>query len=673
AEDPGVPLLERVRFVAIASANLDEFFRVRVGAIKEDAARGGGPASLDGLSTAAQLDALGIHARRLYQRTYRCLWDTLAPALREQGVTLVRWGDLTAAERDLLRDQLLEQVYPVVTPLAATPGHPFPYMPDAAVSVAVMVRHADTRVKHFATVNLPPRLPRFLALPGGRFIPLEDLLCANIATLFSGVEVLQAHRFRVTRSADVGYPDQTAGDLLQAVDEALEQRPFNPVVRLEVEHAMPREMRALLLQEFRFEVAGQVSTLSKADVYEFERLPGLAVLKEIAALPLAGLRWPALDSATPGANRPSFYDFIAERDLLVHFPYDSYEATAERFVEEAAQDPAVEALRLTLYRTDQGSRLRQALLRARAAGKEVVALVEITARFDEGHNIEWARELRAAGVHVVYGQVGFKTHAKIMQVARREADGLRRYTFVGTGNFNAVTATEYTDLGLFTADETIGTDVTELLHDLTGHASQRTYRRILVAPTAMLAGLSALIERETEHARAGRLARIRAKMNGLDDPDVIAALYRAAQSGVDIELVVRGICALRPGVPGVSQRIRVVSLLGRFLAHARVFHFTNGGNDEYYISSGDWRERNLRRRVEVAAPVSDPAGRGRLDAILESDLHHPDAWQLSADGSWRRSVAWEPLCPCQGYTHVGVTPNLGITPRPVPEPGSIDA
>ncbi|MBI4500082.1 MAG: polyphosphate kinase 1 [Gemmatimonadetes bacterium] len=636
AEDPGVPLLERARFVAIAGANLDEFFRVRVGAIKEDAARGGGPASLDGLSTAAQLDALGIHARRLYQRTYRCLWDTLAPALREQGVTLVRWGDLTAAERDLLRDQFREQIYPVLTPLAATPGHPFPYVPDAAVSVAVMVRHADTRVKHFATVNLPPRLPRFLRLPGERFTPLEGVLRANIAALFSGVEVLRAHAFRITRSADVGYQDQTAGDLLQAVDEALEQRPFNPVVRLEVEHAMPREMRALLLQEFRFEASGQVSTLSEADVYEFEWLPGLAALREIAALPVAGLHWPALEAATPGAERPSLFAAIAERDLLVDFPRDSYQATVERFVEEAAQDPAVEALRLTLYRTHQGSRLRQALLRARAAGKEVVALVEITARFDEGHNIEWARELRAAGAHVVYGQVGLKTHAKLIQVVRREAEGLRRYTFVGTGNFNAVTATEYTDLGLFTTDETIGTDVTELLHDLTGHAGQRIYRRILVAPTAMLAGLFALIEREIEHARAGRPASIRAKMNGLDDPDIIAALYRAAQAGVDIRLVVRGICALLPGVGGVSERLRVVSLLGRFLEHARVFHFANGGDDEYYIGSADWRERNLRRRVEVATPVSDPAARARLDGILERELHHPDAWELSSDGSWRR-------------------------------------
>ncbi|MBI4502072.1 MAG: polyphosphate kinase 1, partial [Gemmatimonadetes bacterium] len=539
AEDPRVPLLERLRFLAIASANLDEFFQVRVGAIKEDAARGGGPASLDGLSTAAQLDAIGIHARRLYQRTYRCFSDTLAPALREQGVTLVRWDDLTAAERDLLQDQFREQIYPVVTPLAATPGHPFPYVPHAAVSLAVMVRHADTRVKHFATVNLPRRLPRFLSLPGGRFIPVEAVLCANIPALFSGVEVLQAHTFRVTRSADVGYEDQTAPDLLQAVDEALEQRPFNPVIRLEVERAMPREMRALLLQEFRFEAPGQVSTLSEADVYDFEWLPGLVALKEIAALPLAGLHWPVLEAATPNADHSSFLAAIAERDLLVHFPYDSYQATVERFVDEAADDSAVEALRLTLYRTHQGSRLRQALLRARALGKEVVALVEITARFDEGHNIEWARELRAAGVHVVYGQVGLKTHAKLIQVVRRETEGLRRYTFVGTGNFNAKTASEYTDLGLFTADEAIGTDVTELLHDLTGHAGQRTYRRILVAPTTMLAGLSALIERETEHARAGRPASIRAKMNGLDDPDIIAALYRAAQAGVDIRLVVR--------------------------------------------------------------------------------------------------------------------------------------
>ena len=634
AESSAVPLPSRVTFLSIVGANLDEFFMVRVGAIKRNVADGVATPSLDGLQPVEQLDAVALCVRQLHEQAYRCLVQEVVPALAQQGVRILHWADLDESGRVEVVRRFRNEVVALLTPLAAAPGHPFPHIANITLSLAVMVQHPETGAKHFATVNLPASLPRFIALPTpGQWIPLEAVVCANLHELFVGVKVLRAHSFRVTRSADIRYDEETAPDLLQAVEERVGQRPYEPVVRLEVERSMPSAMRQLLLQEFRFEAGGRVSTLSEADVYEFEWLPALRSLREVAATLSV-----SVPEGMAGCFRPDrpVFPQIAERDLLVHFPYDSFPATFERFLVEAAEDPAVVAIKVTLYRTDDRSAILQALRRAQESGKAVAVLVEIKARFDEEHNIEWARELRAAGVHVIHGLPGLKTHAKIALVVRREGEALRSYAYVGTGNFNPTTAALYTDLGLFTADAELGTDIGDLFNDLTGYSARQQYNRLLVSPGKLLPRLLELIAREAEHARAGRPAGIRAKLNGLDDPEVMEALYKASQAGVPVALVVRGICCLRPGVAGLSERIRVVSILGRFLEHARVCHFTNGGTDEYYIGSADWRYRNLRRRVEVVTPVAGPAAQARLDRVLTVELDDPTAWELRPDGAYVR-------------------------------------
>jgi polyphosphate kinase len=634
AGSSAVPLPSRVNFLSIFGANLDEFFMVRVGAIKQNVADGVTTPSADGLQPVEQLDAVALRARQLNEQAYCCLVQEVVPLLAQRGVRILRWADLDESGRAHVVRRFRNEVLALLTPLAATPGHPFPHIANITLSLAVMLQHPETRAKHFATVNLPASLPRFIALPTpGHWIPLEAVVCANLHELFAGVKVLRAHAFRVTRSADLRHDEETAPDLLQAVEERVGRRPYEPVVRLEVERSMPSDMRQLLLQEFRFEAAGRVSTLSEADVYEIEWLPALRSLREVAAM--LSVPVPVGGAGCFRSDQPVFPQ-VAERDLLVHFPYDSFAATVGRFLVEASEDPAVVAIKVALYRTDDRSAILQALRHAQEAGKTVAVLVEIKARFDEEHNIEWARELRAAGVHVVYGLPGLKTHAKIALVVRREGEALRSYSYIGTGNFNPATAALYTDFGLFTADTEVGADVGHLFNDLTGYAARQQYRRLLVSPGALLPRLLELIAREAEHARAGRAAGIRAKLNGLDDPEVIEALYAASQAGVPVALVVRGICCLRPGAAGLSERIRVVSILGQFLEHARVLHFTNGGADEYYIGSADWRSRNLRRRVEVVAPIEDPGCQAQLDRVLTVELDDPTAWELRSDGAYVR-------------------------------------
>jgi polyphosphate kinase len=601
---------------------------------------------MDGVLPQEQLDAVGVRARRLMARAYGLLFGTLLPALSGHGIRLLRLDEVTDEEREWLAGYYREHVHPVLTPLAAGPGHPFPHVRNLRPALGAVMREPASGLEHFVVLELPGGIPRFVTLPDGRsFVPVEEVIRGHLGELYPGMKTIAAHTFRVTRSAELLLDTAHLSDVLQAVEEEVRRRPFRPVVRLEVEDGMPAEMRSFLLRELRYEEPGTASGLSEDDVYAVPWLVDLRGLREVAALPGEGLHYPPFEARSPVEPGRPLFDVLREREVLVHFPYDSFEDTVERFLLEAADDPDVVAIKLALYRTDKSSRIVEALRRASARGKQVVALVELTARFDEQRNIEWARYLRAAGIHVIYGLPGLKCHAKVALVVRREAEGVRRYLYVGTGNLNAATATAYTDLGLLSADPELGEDLNDLFNVLTGYAPARGYRRILAAPHTMRRRFVELVEREAEHAREGRGGEIRAKFNGLADREMIAALYRASQAGVRVDLVVRGLCALRPGVPGLSDNIRVVSVLGRFLEHGRIFRFANAGEPEYFIGSADWRTRNLSHRVEVATPVRDPAHRARLDRILEEQLTRPDAWELGSDGTYYRRPEVAPHAP----------------------------
>lgn len=643
AEDPHVPLLARVRYLSIVSANLDEFFMVRMGALTRAAAAGFTTRSLDGLTPRGQLEAVALRLRPLVERQERCWTQSCLPALVQQGIRVLRWHELNDAQRDAMRRFFADQVFAALTPQAITraPGHPFPMLPNARLCLAVVVREPRSSTQHFACVKTPEGLPRFVSLGDEQVVPLEDVIRENLGTLYPGRQVEAAYAFRITRSGDLELAEDTATSLLQIVDEETKRRPYRAVVRIEVEQAMPQAVRDLLLRELQFEEVGEVSTLGPGDVYEATAYVDLGALREIASLPRAELQYPPFHGRAPWPSDRSIFDLLQAGDVLMHHPYEAFEATVERFFGEAADDAAVLAIKLTLYRAGGRSGIVEALLRAARAGKEVFVFVELKARFDEERNVDWARRLEEAGAHVVYGLVNLKTHCKTAIVVRREGGVVRRYVHIGTGNYNAATAALYTDLGLLSADEDLGADVNDLFNELSGSSRppESPYRRLLVAPTHLLTRFLALIDREAQHARAGRRGRIRAKINGLSDGEVIVALYRAAQVGVDIDLSVRGLCSLRPGVPGLSERIRVVSVLGRFLEHARIYNFANSGAPEYYIGSADWRPRNLRRRVEVVTPVRHVEGQRRLDQILTTDLENPTAWELRSDGSYERREA----------------------------------
>jgi len=641
AEDARVPLLARVRFLSIFSANLDEFFMVRVAALKHAVSAGATEVGEDGLAPQEQLDAVAIRIRGLLERQSRCFTEGCQPALAAHGARIHRWSELSEPQREAMRRYFAEQIFPVLTPQALTraPGHPFPLIPNLRLSLAVVVRDPRAGQLHFAYLKIPESLPRFVKLgDGSGFVPVEDVVRESLGQLYPGRIVDEAYVFRLTRGADLELDEHHAVSLLQVIEEEAKRRPFGAPVRVEVERAMPVAVRELLLRELQFEDTGPTSPLGSGDVYEAESLLDLGALRELARSPLTELDYPRHHGRAPIPAGQSLFAVLAERDVLVHHPYDAFEATVERLFVEAADDPDVVAIKLTLYRAGGRSGIVEALLRAAERGKEVFVFVELKARFDEERNIDWARKLEQAGIRVVYGLVELKTHAKTALIARREGDSIRRYVHIGTGNYNAVTAGMYTDLGLLSADPALGADLNDLFNELSGssEAPRTAFRRILVSPTYLLNRLIGLIDREAEHARAERVGRIRAKINGLADPDIIAALYRASQAGADVDLVVRGICALRPGVIGLSERIRVVSILGRFLEHARIYQFANAGDPEYYIGSADWRPRNLRRRVEVVTPVRDAACRRRLDEILDAELADPLAWDLLPDGSYVR-------------------------------------
>jgi polyphosphate kinase len=636
-EDRSTPLLERARFLAIFAGNLDEFYEVRVAGLRRQEAAGlSMMRSPDGMSAGEQLAEISRRVLGLSVRHARVFLDDLVPRLAEAGIRIVRWGDLEKSEQAVLASRFEEQIFPVLTPLAVDPGHPFPYISNLSLNLAVQVEDPSSGSVHFARVKVPPMLGRFATPSNGTYVPLEDVIAAHLDRLFPGMRVVERHAFRVTRNADLEIDDDGADDLLEALEDELRKRRFSPAVRLEVEETASPRIVDLLARELQ---------VQPDDVH---RLPGplnLGGLWELAGLDRPDLRDDPFQPATPPALvteddlQPDIFAVVRHGDLLVHHPYDSFAASVQRFIEQAAEDPDVLAIKQTLYRTSGDSPVVDALVRAASAGKQVAVLVEIKARFDEQNNIGWARILEQAGCHVVYGVVGLKTHAKLALVVRQEEGGLRRYVHVGTGNYNPVTARIYEDVGLLTADPAIGAEVSSLFNYLTGYSRHADYRRLVVAPLALRRRLIELIEREARLSRPDQPGLIQLKVNNLIDEAVIDALYAASQRGVRINLVVRSICALRPGVPGLSETITVRSILGRFLEHSRILHFRNGGDDEVYIGSADVMHRNLDRRVEALVPVLDRNARDRLVRLIALCMRDTvGAWQLDGDGQWTRHV-----------------------------------
>ena len=632
AEDPKLPLLERVRFLSIFSQNLDDFFQVRVAGLKEQVLAAVAVASPDGMSPPEQLKAIRTRVEGLIRRQVGLFNRDLVPALAQSGIELVRGEEVGKRELTQLHTVFREQIFPVLTPLAVDPGHPFPYISHLSLNLAVRVRDPQRRQPRFARVKVPPVLPRFIALvEGERYVPLEDVIALHLHALFPGMEIVAHHPFRVTRDGDLDDVDSDAEDLLAAIQTELRRRRRHArVVRLEVDPGMSAEVLDLLTRELE---------LQPADVYQIDGLLDMGSLSVLTQLDRPDLKEETWTPTTQprlrgiGAEAPDLFAVLRSGDVLAHHPYDSFATSVEALVDQAASDPDVLAIKQTLYRTSgPASPIVRALIRAAERGKQVVALVEIKARGDEQANIGWARALEEANVHVVYGLLGLKTHAKVTLVVRREGGHIQHYLHVGTGNYNPNTARGYEDVSLLSADSDLGADVTELFNLLTGYSRQSRYRKLLVAPTNLRAGITQLIEREGVVG-----GRIIIKVNNLIDQEIIDALYAASQSGAQVDLLVRSMCSLRPGVPGLSERIRVRSIVGQFLEHSRIFSFGNGGRPEYYLGSSDLMPRNLDRRVEAVVPVSDSRLRHRLQQILDTALADDIlAWELGPDGSWRR-------------------------------------
>jgi polyphosphate kinase len=640
ALDQSQPLLERIKFLSIFSSNLDEFFMIRVSGLKEQIDEGVTELSLDGLTPAAQLKLINERLRPMLVQQVACFSEDLLPALASHGIVITSYRALSDRERRSLGTYFIENVFPVLTPQAVDPSHPFPYISNLSLNLGVMIEPNETAdplqpgtPARFARVKVPPLVPRLVPVGGSsstEFIFLEELIAANIDVLFPGMRVSGLNAFRVTRDADIEIREDEANDLLQAVERELRRRRFGTAVRLEVAASMPGEMVRYLASSLR---------LNAEDVYTIDGPLNMPDLMGLYKLDQPALKDKPHIPGVPPAFRTeeSMFDVIRRHDVLVHHPYNSFSPVID-FINAAADDKNVQAIKMTLYRTGPDSPVVKALMQASEKGKQVAVLVELKARFDEESNIEWARRLERAGVHVVYGLLGLKTHCKLALVVRREGDSLRRYVHIGTGNYNPNTARIYTDMGLFTADEHFGADATELFNYLTGYSKQIEYRRLLVAPVNMRERVTNMIEREIEHHKDGRPARIIAKINSLTDTKLVRALYEASQEGVPIDLIVRGVCALRPGVPGLSDTIKVTSIVGRFLEHSRIFYFLNGGEEDIYIGSADWMQRNLDRRVELLAPIEDPRLKKHLkEEVLDICLRdNVKARRLQPDGSYER-------------------------------------
>ncbi|MFC5754569.1 RNA degradosome polyphosphate kinase [Actinomadura rugatobispora] len=633
AEDPRLPLLERVRFLSIFASNLDEFFMVRVAGLTRRMATGLAVQSASGRQPREVLERTAGVARELMLRHATTFRDDLLPALAKEGIELLRWDDLADTEQERMRRLFRDRIYPVLTPLVVDSAHPFPYISGLSLNLAVIVRDPGNDATMFARVKVPPVLPRFIEASPNRFTPLEDVIAQHLGQLFVGMEIVEHHAFRVTRNQDLEIDDDISEGLLQALERELLRRRFGPVVRLEVEDSISEGVLDLLTTEL---------AIDERQIYRLDGPLDLAGMSAIADLDRPELKYPPFVPSKEALPADAdLFAAVRERDVLVHHPYDSFTTTVQRLIEEAADDPRVLAIKQTLYRTSGDSPIVDALVGAAAAGKQVVVVVELKARFDERANIAWARKLEKAGCHVVYGFVGLKTHCKLALVVRQEADGaLRRYCHIGTGNYHPKTARLYEDFGLLTADPAVGEDVSALFNHLTGYSRQNSYKRLLVAPQSLRPGLVQRIEREIEHHEAGRPAHVRFKCNSVVDEVVIDALYRAAQAGVPVDVWVRGICALRPGVQGLSETIRVRSVLGRFLEHSRVFAFENGGDPEVWLGSADLMHRNLDRRVEALVKVTDRGHRHELVDLISLAMDDgTDAWWLDGDGTWTRRSA----------------------------------
>ncbi|MEZ2234213.1 polyphosphate kinase 1 [Microcoleus sp.] len=662
ALDPRTPLLERLKFLAIFSSNLDEYFMVRVAALKQQVEAKVRKLTSDGSTPQQQLDAISKRLLPMVSQQHSYFEQTLRPKLAASGIHILDYIDLNQEQRTYLHRYFKEQVFPVLTPLAVDPSHPFPFLSNLSLNLAVVVRDPDTQEELFARVKVPQVLPRFLPLPAdlqwqqrGKSavwtgVPLEQVIAHNLDALFPGMDIQEYHPFRITRNADLTVEEDEAEDLLLAIEQELRKRRFGgSAVRLEIQAIMPPGLRDMLMDEL---------DLGEQDVYVVEGLLGLKDLMSFVGLPVPELKDPPWSPVVPVRLRnpeagridesishseemEDIFTAIRRGDIMLHHPYHSFAATVQRFITEAARDRSVLAIKMTLYRTSGDSPIVSALIEAAQNGKQVAVLVELKARFDEENNINWARKLEQAGVHVVYGLVGLKTHTKILMAVRREDGCIRRYVHIGTGNYNPKTAGLYTDVGLLSCREDLGSDLTDLFNYLTGYSRQVSYRNLLVAPVNMRDRFLALIRREAEFCRLqtenghSTCGRIVAKMNALVDPQIIVALYEASQAGVKIDLIIRGICCLRPGIEGVSENIKVISIIGRFLEHSRMFYFFNGGNEEVYIGSADWMQRNLTRRVEAIVQVEDPTIAMELQEILGVMLaDNRQAWDLQPGGHY---------------------------------------
>jgi len=654
--DPRTLLLERLKFLAIFSANLDEFFMVRVAALKQQVEAKVSQLTPDGRTPQQQLDDIRSTLTPQVTRQHQQFQQVLQPLLASHGIHILDYINLNQKQRTYLDNYFEEQIFPVLTPLAVDPSHPFPFISNLSLNLAVVVQNPDTEEEFFARVKVPSVLPRFLPIPPelgiaetGEIahwtgVPLEQAIAHNLEFLFPGMNIQEYHPFRITRDADLALEEDEADDLLLAIEQELRKRRMGgTTVRLEIKSHTPEPIRSRLLQDLE---------LTENDLYEVDGLLGLRDLMYFMALPLPELKDPPRQSVVPSRlqrlREPSlnseaveleegqdFFAVIREKDLLVHHPYQSFSSAVVNFITHAAYDQNVLAIKMTLYRTSGDSPIVKALIAAAENGKQVSVLVELKARFDEENNIYWARSLERVGVHVVYGLVGLKTHCKTVMVVRREKDRMRRYIHIGTGNYNPKTARLYTDLGLFSCREELGADITDLFNFLTGYSRQKSYREVLVAPVNMRDRFLALIHREIENVQNGFSGRIVAKMNSLVDPQIIATLYEASGAGVEIDLIIRGICCLRPGIKNISENIRVISIIGRFLEHSRIYYFHNNGQEEIYIGSADWMRRNLDRRVEVITPIKDPDIAKDLQEILGIMLaDNRQAWELQSDGTY---------------------------------------
>ncbi|PZV08116.1 MAG: polyphosphate kinase 1 [Leptolyngbya sp.] len=655
ALDPRTPLLERLKLLAIYSDNLDEFFMVRISGVMEQAEAGVHPETPDKVTPVKQLEIMRSHLIEKIALQHQTFERELRPALTKHGVYLQNYHDLTQEQLFFLKDYFEKRIFPVLTPLSVDPSHPFPRMSNLSLNLAVKVTDPETGVERFARVKVPSNLPRFVGMPEPLCtyegkpcvwigVPLEQVIAENLSYLFPGMTIVSHHLFRITRDADFPVLEDEADDLLLAIAKEISKRRLEGFIcRVEIESAMPDDLREGLMRELKVggdRIYAIDGLLNLRDLFFFLSLP-LPELKDKPWTPLIPPRLKPVIMLDDEGNSnysehpPNFFAALRDGDILVHHPYESFRASVQEFITQAANDPKVLTIKITLYRTSGDSPIVKALITAAENRKQVVALVELKARFDEANNIEWAKKLEDAGVHVVYGIVGLKTHTKTTLVVREEGDNIRRYVHIGTGNYNPKTSKLYTDLGLFSGQEELGADLSDLFNFLTGYSRQKAYRKLLVAPLTLRDRMEALIRREIDHAQGGGQGKIVAKMNSLVDGRIIRLLYEASQAGVDIDLIVRGICCLRPGIAGVSENIRVISVIGRFLEHSRIFCFHNSGEPEYYIGSADWMTRNLDRRVEAVVPIEDPKLIKELQTILDIlQADNRQVWEMAADGTY---------------------------------------